>query len=174
MKKILSALTALVLVLALLTGAASAQSYTSYDDIFADNWIIQFPQLFLMLDYYAYAIAMPDGVIDCMEYGVDGNMICEWVETIYIPTEGLNAEEKAALEYDMQQTFAAADAESFCEVTTNQLNNYLTIVLKFTDLEDKANIERLAALGFADPGVDYLGIDLTEQNLLAQGYLKDY
>jgi len=172
MKKLLAIV--LVAVLALMMAVpAFADTNDAYDQIFSERWIIHIPQLFLLLDRYAYAGVTVDGVVDCHEYGVEGNVIHEWVETIYMPTEGLTADEKAALEYDMLMNFSALDAEDFCTVTSYQLNNYLQIQISLTGLELKENIVKLADLGLADYGVDYLGIALTEQGLLEQGYVKD-
>lgn len=172
MKKILSAIIALMMTLALLTGAAFAEN-TSYDDIFTSRMIFRVDSMFFMLDYYGYAIAMPDGVIDCNEYGVNGNVIEEWVETMYFPIEGMNEEEIAVLDYNIQMSFAGVASEDFCEASYEVMNNYYKVLIRFTDLDVHANVHKLAEYGFVASGVDYLGIGVTEQNLMSQGYLKN-
>jgi len=173
MKKILSALTALVLVIALLAGSACAQGYSSYDDIFNQHMIFHFPQIFIMMDRSAYAGVTEDGIVDCIEYGVEGDTICEWVETIYFPLAGVTQEEYATMQDRLHSIYDVIDAEFFASVSYEYLTTYYKMTLKITDLDNPNYVHRLTELGLLTEYIDIISMSLTEQNLLAQGYLKD-
>ena len=172
MKKILSALTALVLVIALLAGSAFAESYT-FDDIFTERLIIQAPSLFLMKDRYAYAAVTTDGIVDCIEYGAEGDVICDWVETIYFPLAGVTQEEYATMQDRLHSIYDVIDAELFASVSYDYMTSYYKMTLKITDLDNPNYVHRLVDLGLLTEQMDIISISLTEQSLLAQGYLKD-
>ena len=176
MKKILIAVITLMLTLALLTGAAcaeeAAEAEKSFGDIFADRGVEFEPSVFPDLDYYAYANSTEEGFIESQEFGVNGSLICEMVQTIYYPTDGMTDEEKATVYYLMMMTFEIANMEEFCEVTYEQMDNCLKITNHFSGMDVTENVKRMGELGFVTAGADALAIQFVEQSLMANGYLK--
>lgn len=171
MKKFCSGLIALVLVLSLLTGVASAQY--SYNDIFTSNYIFHINQIFVGMDRYAYAGVTEDGIVDCIEYGVKGDTICEWVETMYFPLAGVTNEEYATMQDRLHSIYDPLNAYLFTSVEYEYLTTYYKMTLRISELDNVNHVHCLAELGMTDPSIDVISLSLTEAGLLSMGYLKD-
>ena len=142
----------------------------AYDDVFEDTYIIHF-QPFFGVDTASFAMKMEDGTICCADYGYDGDMVKQWVETVYLPVSDYSDEQKAQVESAMQAEFAAMDALSCCSVTYHMGASYFTITCSYTDVDQAANCTELYNAGVLDTDT-FISMEATETSLLSQGFVK--
>lgn len=145
----------------------------AYTEIFTNNFIVDAPALFLMLDSASFATET-NSLIEKMEFGYKDDIIHEMINTIYYPVADLPEEEKATLDTTMKEACAEYIALDFCTVSSNMGNAYYQIKLTFTGLDDADHVLALQELGLieGDESSGLCSMSQTEATLLAQGYIK--
>lgn len=154
-------------------GSSISVSNSAFDEIFSSNYIVRADALFLGLDSAAFA-KESDGMIDCMEFGYKDDMICEMVETIYVDISGMSSDEQALTDSQMRDAFSSWEACGFCEVSYHQGSSWYTVTITLHDLDQSSVVKTAAENGMLalSYDADWLSISATEEDLLAQGYVR--
>lgn len=148
-------------------------SNSAFDEIFSSNYIVRADALFLGLDSAAFALES-EGMIDCMEFGYQDDMICEMVETIYLDISAMSDEERSATDSQMRDAFSSWEACGFCEVSYDLGNSWYIVSIKLHDLDQSDVVKTAAENGMLtlSDDAEWLSISATEESLLDQGYVK--
>lgn len=125
----------------------------------------------------SYAISMGDGMVGNSEYVFEDGYVLAFIETMYVPVQGLDADTRAELNSIMESQVSAYTALSCCQLSSYEENGFYVYKLLFSDLDRKENVRELSGTGLIitstdENEADRLGIKQTEENLLAQGYVK--
>ena len=145
----------------------------TYEEIFETNNIIDIPSLFLTKETCAFAYAETDGYVEKSEYGYEDDVIMEMVDTYYFPIDGYDKAEADAYLTLTKSEFSAEESLSFCTVTYNTITDYIVVTVRYNDVDNKKNLEKMYEAGLLDDGdIDYLSMEETEENYLDQGFVK--
>ncbi|MBQ8539269.1 MAG: zinc-ribbon domain-containing protein [Ruminococcus sp.] len=145
----------------------------TYEEIFETNYIVEVPAVFLTEETCSLAYAEPDGYVEKSEYGFENDVIIEMVDTYYFPIDGYTKEEADAYATLTKGEFKAEESLSFCTVTYSQTADYFIATVKYKDVDDKKNLKAMYEAGLLDDGdIDYLSMEETEINYLADGFVK--
>ena len=94
-------------------------------------------------------------------------------DDVYIPVSDYTDEQKAVMENNVKSEYAELEAYDFAEVTYSMGTNYLSVHMRFKDLDKAENIEVLQSYGIFEEGdFDYISIKNTRENFLALGYIE--
>jgi len=178
MKKIISAAIAMMLILALLSGTACAQSmYPEFREIFESRSLTPV----FMLDILrpgkpsvVLAGVFPDGIVDLHEIAGknDSDEIQAMANFIYFPFAGMNSEERMIAESNIQAQYAALDAEAFIEISYWMEDDYFVVEINYQDLDVKENVRSLSKFGMMPEGKDSISFEDTKNSFLSQGYVE--
>lgn len=115
--------------------------------------------------------------IDCMDFSYDGDtgVISAMTETIYYNIKDMSQEEVQAVDAEFQEEFAKnANVENY-RGTGEVGGQYYRVKYEFENINDENVLKTFEDLGILDPREEKSGVydmTLTEENLLAQGYVK--
>ena len=149
-------------------------TYTSYEDIFAANNIVDTPALFIGMDSMSFAAAI-EGMVQKIELGYKDDIVCEMVQVIYVDITGASEDEKAFLDTSMQEAMSVyTDMECCSNNSFNMTENYYIVSLTFSGLDNADTVKELADLGMieTDSATGHCSISVAEANLTDNGYLK--
>ena len=147
---------------------------TSYEEVFSMYNIVDMPALFLGLDSMSFAVGY-DGMIEKIELGYKDDIVCEMVNVIYYPMEGLTDDEIAAVDASMKELMTPYTDLEFCSNSSfTATNNYYIISLTFSDLDNVDNVKALEELEMieADGTTGLCSAAASEESLIANGYFK--
>lgn len=186
-KRILLTLLAVLLVMSVFAGCddkaevipqkrlvepSSTTGSSEYNAIFEGTNIIHFSGVFAT-DTVSYAMMNEDGWISVRDYAYKGDTVKEWSATDYIPVEGYSEEALAIIEESCKEDVASYDGISCAEASYNMGYNYVSITVKFTNVDDKDNLNELYEEGYVDTeDCDYLSMQSCEKLYLEEGYVK--
>ena len=173
MKKILSVLTALVLVFALLMGTACADE--AFLNVFHDNGFVterhNMPEK--GLKYARYAIALEEGIVDQHELFHKWGKVRAMYNSALIPAEGKSQIEKEQILAQMYKAYEDVIAEEFVGTDYVIYDSYVVFTLYYFDLDKKENVHKLAEYGIVEAGADYLSFKQCDKVWLEAGYAKE-
>ena len=145
-------------------------SNPEYDNILAEAYIVHFNSFFNM-DSANFVSKLDNGNIYCADYGYKNDVVLQLVETLYIPVDGMDDAAKTELENTAKTEFAKFEAISCCTVDYKTSNNYLTVTVKYDDLDKKENYSALYNAGITDSNTQ-ISMSASEKNMLADGAIK--
>lgn len=146
---------------------------SAYDEIFSEYNIEYTPTVFPGMDSACYAVVDEEsGLIDCMDFGYQGDMILEMTETIYFFIDGYTDSEREILDSEMRNAYADFENLSFCSAEYDMNDQYYIIHLEFTDLNQPKNCQKLVEFDMVEEGSLLLSMESTDESLLSQGYEK--
>ena len=125
----------------------------------------------------SYVIDIGDGVVENMEYVYDDGLVLVFVDTIYVPVSGMNETDRAQMHKQMQSNLKPYTDLSCCQLSSFEQGDFYVYKLIYTDLQIKENVHQLCSVDIVtipegETQVDQLGIKMTEDTLLATGYVK--
>jgi len=177
MKKLTSALVALVLVL-VLSVSACAEGNPAFGKIFTDNGIFHMTNIFFMMDSDAYAIQTPD-FIECMEFGYKDDMVLSYVNTVYLPVYGYSSADLATVDSNLRNAYAAVDAMEHIAITFDDVSSgakdFYKLVVTVDGLDDPQvlrSVVETGLLALTSDNYTYLSMAQTDIGLQANGYVK--
>lgn len=146
----------------------------TYEEIFSTYNIIDSPAFFNTKESCAFAYVDDDGYIEKSEYGYEGDVIIEMVDTYYYPIGEYEKEQADSYIDFVKAEFKADEELSCCTVTYNTTSSYFIVTEKFTNVDDLDTLAELQDAGFvtSDSDVDYLSMSQTEQDYLDMGFVK--
>ncbi len=152
----------------------STASNTEYSKIFSERNIVK-SSIFFMTDRSAsYAKVDKDGYIICMDYGYNDDVIIHMKQSIYYPIKGYTEAEIVEFENEMNALLRQYSSLSCCEIFTTRLNNHLVVTVDATNIDNKTAIRELYSVGLVKTSnADYLSMQITEESLLADGFVKE-
>lgn len=144
-----------------------------YEDIFLSRYIIDMPSLFFGLESDAFAIVTDEGIIEKLEFGYDGDVVKEMVDTIYFPFADYTDDQKAETENALKEAYAGIAAIDFCTADYQMLGDYYRITFTFKGLDNADHVQVLSDVGMiSTANVDYISMKASEEGLLSTGYVK--
>ncbi len=154
--------------------ADNALTDLTYEEIFSTYNVIDTPAFFTTKESCAFAYVDTDGYIEKSEYGYEGDVIFEMVDTYYYPISEYTKEEKDAYLTLTKEEFSADDALECCTVSYNMTNDYCIVTLKYTDVDKPQTIKELQEIGLieSDFGIEYLSMEENEKVYLEMGFVK--
>lgn len=157
------------------SNSSSSAVNSEYTEIFSSRNIVDGVEGFLMLDSATFAKVDEIGMIDKLEYGYDGDVVKEMVNTIYFPISDYTEAQKNELDTTIKEEFSELENLNCCTMSYNTGNNYYVITVKFTDLDNLDNVQALQELDeitMYGPSNSLISMKNTEESLLADGYVK--
>lgn len=153
-------------------GDIPENSFT-YDEIFSEYDIVYTPTVFQGMDSAYYAgIDEENGLVDCMDFGYQNDMVLEMSETMYYFIDGYTDSDREILDSEMRNAYADFESLSFCSVTYDMDDQYYIVRLEFTELDQPENCQKLAEFDMVDEGSILISMKSTDKSLLSQGYQK--
>ena len=152
---------------------SNATANETYTEIFNSRYIVEMGALFRGLDSAEFAIVRDGDMIEKLQYGYENDIIKEMINTLYYPVSDMDDAQKSALDATVKENLAACTSADFCSVTYNMGNLYYTVELHFTDLDSSENLQKMYEFGLInESGANYISMQQTEANLIADGYVK--
>lgn len=146
---------------------------SAYDEIFSEYNIAYTPTVFPGMDSACYAVVDEEnGLIDCMDFGYQSDMILEMTETIYFFIDGYTDSEREILDSEMRNAYADFESLSFCSAEYDMDDQYYIVRLEFTDLDQPENCQKLVEFDMVEEGSISLSMKNTDTSLSSQGYEK--
>ena len=146
---------------------------SAYDEIFSEYNIEYTPTVFPGMDAACYAVVDEEnGLIDCMDFGYQSDMILEMTETIYFFIDGYTDSEREILDSEMRNAYADFESLSFCSAEYDMDDQYYIVRLEFTDLDQPENCRKLVEFDMVEEGSIFLSMKNTDASLSSQGYVK--
>lgn len=145
-------------------------SNPDYMSILAEAWIVHIPDFFLM-DTESFVSKQEGDTIYCIDYGCEGDLVKQWVETLYIPIFEYTDAEKTELENEARALFAEIDALSCCTVSYKMSKNYFTVKATYSDVDKEENYTALYEAEVLETNAK-ISVSASEKKLLAEGFVK--
>lgn len=152
------------------TGSDASVSNPAYDSILTEAYIVHF-QPFFMMDTESFVLKQADGIICCVDYGYENDVVKQWVETMYVPVSDYTDDQKADLETTMKAQFEALDALSCCSVEFKMGTNYLTITCTYTNVDTAEGYGELYSAGLLNVNT-HISMSATRDSLVEQGFIQ--
>ena len=152
------------------SSASTNQSSSAYDAIFENTYIVHF-QTFFGMDTASFASKQAGDIIYCSDYGYKNDVVKQWIETLYVPVEGLSENGKSQLQNSLKDQYANFEALSCCKVEYEIGTNYLTVKFTYSDVDQAAQLNELYNAGILTTNT-YISMSATENTLLGQGFVK--
>ena len=145
-----------------------------YEDIFLSRYIVDMPPFFIMMDSAAYASVDDEGMIEKLEYGYKDDIVKEMINTLYYPVAEMTEDQKTQLDTGVKEALASYTDLSFCTSSYDMGNNYYTVKLQFSNLDNIDNVKALQDLGLVtgDATTGLISMEQTDSNMIAAGYIK--
>lgn len=154
--------------------ASSADDSTAanpaYDAVFEDTYIVHF-QMFFNMDTASFVKEMENGTICCSDYGYKGDVVIDFVETLYIPVSEYTDEQKAEVENDVRASLSELEALACCSAKYNMGLNYLTVTISYSGVDQTENYTALYNAGALTANT-FISMSETERSLLNDGFIK--
>ncbi len=149
----------------------------SYMEVFSRNGYIFPITEFVMENAAAYAKDLGNGAVDHMEFAYKDGIVTAVCEKLYVSVGGLDEATKALLHESTMSPLHAADALDNCSVTYDLGPYQYVYTIKVTELDNQEKLKNAVRTGAITlegeiDGRTYMTIKETENNLLAQGYIK--
>ena len=152
---------------------SNAAANETYTEIFNSRYIVEMGAMFRGLDSAEFAIVRDGDMIEKLQYGYENDIIKEMINTLYYPVSDMDDAQKSGLDATVKENLAACTSADFCSVTYNMGNLYYTVELHFTDLDSAENLQKMYEFGLInESGANYISMQQTEANLIADGYVK--
>lgn len=146
---------------------------SDYLEIFNSRYIIDGPTLFIGHTTNCFAMVDESGNITRLAYGHTDDVIYEMEQTLYLNVEDMTETEKNNLIASVKENMKAFENSSACELTYNETSSYFYVIIRFSDLDQKINMQEAEKLmGSTGKNGDYFSMSRTEQNLLDAGFVK--
>lgn len=146
-----------------------------YSEIFADNGIADLDTTFRGLESDAYVIQTTEGAVEKIEFGYEDDIVQEMVSTMYFPISNLSEEEIKDFETELKSYCSPLEKLGFCKVTHTRMNKFYCITVAVKGLDETENVEALAETEFfSNMSGLIISMELTEEELLDEGYVKKY
>lgn len=146
---------------------------SSYLEIFNSRYIIDGPTLFIGHTTDCFAMVDEGGNITKLAYGHTDDVIYEMEQTLYLNVENMTETEKNNLIATVKEEMKAFENSSACELTYNETSSYFYVIIRFSALDQKINMQEAEKLmGSTGKSGDYFSMSITEQNLLNAGFVK--
>lgn len=143
---------------------------STYDDILTNAYIVHF-QPFFNMDCMSFVQKHDDGRIVCSDYGYEGDIVQQWVETSYVPVSNYDASQKATIESTIKGECAKFEALNCCTLKYQMGTNYFTVTITLSNVDKAENYSELYQAGILAIK-DVISMSKTESNLIAQGAVK--
>lgn len=151
-------------------GSSTTTTNSAYDDILTKAYIVHF-QPFFNMDTASFVVEEENGVICCYDFGYEGDIVKQYVETMYVPLSKVDDSKKAQLESVFRSQFATLEALDCCEVDYKMSTNYFTVTVTYTAVDKVENYSALYEVGLNDTN-NCISMSATENSLLAKGAVK--
>lgn len=145
-------------------------SSSEYNEIFSGHNIVTSPAFLRSSKTAAFAYIDSTGMIEKMEFGYEGDIIHEFIDTIYIPLSG-TGQTAQELESSLRNTFGSYESLSFCTVSYSAGTQYYTVTISLKDLDEAENVQLVGDL-IDISGDGLISFSQTERSLLARGFVK--
>lgn len=150
-----------------------------YDAVFEGISVTKTDVSFGGMESSAFVLESEGGMVECFEFGYEGDKICAYVDTVYLDITEYDETERDDLDLAMKETFASVEAMDSVEITYAMVDDNYIITLSVDGLDDVDILQEVISAGvFAlettgdDSEVTYLSMEQIESSLTAQGYIK--
>lgn len=143
---------------------------SEYNEIFSGHNIVTSPAFLRSSKTAAFAYIDSTGMIEKMEFGYEGDIIHEFIDTIYIPLSG-TGQTAQELETSLRNTFGSYESLSFCTVSYSAGTQYYTVTISLKDLDEAENVQLVGDL-IDISGDGLISFSQTERSLLTRGFVK--
>lgn len=152
------------------TKATTTEPAVTYEDVLAELGIVHM-ETFMGLETASY-VGIVSGMVDCQDYGYEGDIVKEMVQTTYVSVAGYTDTDKKALEDAMKSAFSAYEAIDCVTVSYDMGTNYFKIRVVADDLDKSENVTALYSAGLITDSGEVISISQNDVALLQLGYVK--
>ncbi len=187
--RMLAMLVAVVCMIACFAGCSSApadaetpeviEHSPEFDAVFAESSIKQVDATFDGMKSSAFVMESDDGMVECFEFGYEGDKICAYVDTVYLDVAEYSEDERSVLDESMRSAFASVEALDSVEITYGNVGDHYVIEVSVDGLDDVEVLQEVVESGVFtltstgdDSEVTFLSMKQTEDSLVAQGFIK--
>lgn len=155
------------------SSSASEEPNPEYEKIFSDRFIVRAPELWFG-DTASFAKVDENGMIENMEYASEDDIITTLVYTLYVDISGASETDKQDLDATMKEYFASVETLDYVTIDSNIGSNYYTISARVERLDEKDVLQSAMENELIEVAADgdWLSMELTRDELLAQGYVE--
>lgn len=150
-----------------------------YNQIFYDRGIVPTITPLLGQETAYYVMVAEDGSLENHQYGYNADTVETWILTLYVPVEGESDPDKAAMDDYVLSLWPGLEQLSFVTIQSDLSSTYYIFSVRMENLNNSENLRAAADTGLmvldtssSNGSIDFISMELTEQNLLAQGFIK--
>lgn len=152
------------------TKATTTEPAVTYEDVLAELGIVHM-ETFFGLETASY-VGIVSGIVDCQDYGYEGDVVKKMVQTSYVSIAGYSDADKKTLEDAMKSAFSAYEAIDCVTVTYDMGTNYFKIKVVCVDLDKPENVSALFSAGVITNDVDVISMSESDAEFIKLGYVK--
>lgn len=152
--------------------SSTVTTSSKYDEILSQAYIVHFPNIFgVGISTASFVQEIENGMIACYDYGYEGDVVKQWVETLYVPLANIDDSKESQLESAFEAQFASIEALDCCTVSYKMGTSYFTVTVTYNDLDKAENYSELYEAGINSANAK-ISMSVTESELIAQGAVK--
>ncbi|MBR5774213.1 MAG: hypothetical protein IKY44_05095 [Clostridia bacterium] len=150
----------------------TTQAKETYEEILANAGVVHLPTV--KGEKTASFVSVDEDVIDVIDYGYNSDgVICEMIETTYMPFGGTYTDEYAeTLDEVVKAEFTHFDSIDCATVESRYDERVYVLVIKYTDLDNLDNIRALYEADIFNEAYSYYLMADAEAEMLSTGYVK--
>ncbi len=142
----------------------------TYEDILAELGIVHM-ETFVGLETASY-VGIVNGIVDCQDYGYEGDIVKKLVQTSYISVEGYTEDNKKLLEDTMKSAFSAFEDIDCVTVTYDMGTRYFKVRVLCVDLDKAENVSAVTTAGLLSESTGVISMSKSDVEFINLGYVK--
>ena len=156
------------------TTAETEADNPEYTKIFSDRYIVMAPLFLAGQDVEAFAKVETDGTVDSLEFSYSDDVISTFRQTQYAEIADLSDDEKAVFDEEVRGMLIYLEAFDFVTSDYNMGAEYYRVSIEMSNLDDPEVLRIAEEEGLVELSGDgdWMSMEITESNLLADGYVK--